>query len=341
MYEIERNNIAPENIEEFRKTLSKDYDLLIAGEPIGTSTDKNPAGDILAELTARKTHLAELAARKIHEGRLSTDNEPHVMGASGAKGTFQKPAREDLTGPYSAFTVGRTWPGIAVPFQQAGAVSCGVVAPVLMAIAITTNPQLIGFDIFTFDFWSVISIGALLMGLATASGYYFGCWLFRCKATWLLLIQMVIAAGLIPFLMYSFGYSSRALDKGFASPILHGAAEAGGFGYWTTFILPWGLVCGLFVICILFLRRTTPRWSRMSDPSIEIFGRADTIRYTQGSRSIDVQSELLIGKSMLVLYAGSIKKWADGRTVTADEKAEIIENIKRLMRPEWGDIAIE
>ncbi|MGZ3411296.1 MAG: hypothetical protein ACXWJW_00785 [Xanthobacteraceae bacterium] len=79
----------------------------------------------------------------------------------------------------------------------------------------------------------------------------------------------------------------------------------------------------------------------MSDPSIEIFGRASRIRYTQGSRSVDVESELLLGTPMLVVYADSIKAWADGQAVTSEEKAEIIDNMKRLMRPEWGDIEIE
>jgi hypothetical protein len=78
----------------------------------------------------------------------------------------------------------------------------------------------------------------------------------------------------------------------------------------------------------------------MSDPSIEIFGRASRIKYTQDSRSIDVESELLVGTPMLVVYAGSIKAWADGQAVTSDEKAEIINNIRRLMRPEWGEIDI-
>jgi hypothetical protein len=79
----------------------------------------------------------------------------------------------------------------------------------------------------------------------------------------------------------------------------------------------------------------------MSDPSIEIFGRASRIRYTQGSRSIEVESELLSGTPMLVIYADSIKAWADGQAITSEEKAEIINNMRRLMRPEWGDIDIE
>jgi hypothetical protein len=79
----------------------------------------------------------------------------------------------------------------------------------------------------------------------------------------------------------------------------------------------------------------------MSDPTIEVLGRASRIRYRQGGRSIDIDSELLMGTPMLVLYAGSIKAWTSGRAVTADEKAEIITNIKRLMYPEWGEIDVE
>lgn len=79
----------------------------------------------------------------------------------------------------------------------------------------------------------------------------------------------------------------------------------------------------------------------MSDPSIEISGRASRIRYRHELRSIDVELEPLVGTPMLVLYAGSIKAWTDGQAVTADEKAEIIANIKRLMRLEWGDIDVK
>ena len=79
----------------------------------------------------------------------------------------------------------------------------------------------------------------------------------------------------------------------------------------------------------------------MSDPSIEVLGRASRVRYRQGARSIDVESELLVGTPMLVLYAGSIKAWADGQAVTAREKAEIVANIRRLMLPEWGEIDVE
>jgi hypothetical protein len=79
----------------------------------------------------------------------------------------------------------------------------------------------------------------------------------------------------------------------------------------------------------------------MSDATIEVLGRASRIRYRQGVRSVDVDSELLIGTPMLVLYGASIRAWTDGKAVTADEKAEIIANIRRLMRPEWGEIDVK
>jgi hypothetical protein len=89
------------------------------------------------------------------------------------------------------------------------------------------------------------------------------------------------------------------------------------------------------------LKKACARWNQMSDPSIEVLGRADCIKYTQGSRSIDIGSELLTGQPMLVVYSGTIKAWADGQAVTSEEKAEIIDNIRRLMHPEWGEIAID
>ena len=78
----------------------------------------------------------------------------------------------------------------------------------------------------------------------------------------------------------------------------------------------------------------------MSSPSIEVFGRASRIRYTQGSRTIDIESELLTGTPMLVVYVSSIKAWADGQAATSDDKAEISYNLSRLMRSEWGEIEI-
>jgi len=78
----------------------------------------------------------------------------------------------------------------------------------------------------------------------------------------------------------------------------------------------------------------------MNDLSIEVLGRASRIRYRHGSRSIYVESEPLIGSPALVIYSGSITTWDDGRAVTAQEKAEIIANIKRMMRSKWGDIDV-
>jgi len=79
----------------------------------------------------------------------------------------------------------------------------------------------------------------------------------------------------------------------------------------------------------------------MGNVSITILGRASRIRYKQGSRTIDVESEPLGGTPSLVLYTGSIKAWSDGRAVTAKEKAEIVDTIRRMLRSKWGEIAVE
>ena len=43
---------------------------------------------------------------------------------------------------------------------------------------------------------------------------------------------------------------------------------------------------------------------------------------------------------MLALYATSIRAWSNGEAVTAEEKADIIANLRRLMRLEWGEIDV-
>jgi hypothetical protein len=48
-----------------------------------------------------------------------------------------------------------------------------------------------------------------------------------------------------------------------------------------------------------------------------------------------------VGTPMLVLYAGSIKTWSNGQAVTAEEKSAIVANIRRMLRREWGEIAVE
>jgi hypothetical protein len=150
--------------------------------------------------------------------RKDSDNELHVMAANEAERNFREPATEGPQGPYSAFTIGHSWPGTTVPFRQVGAIACGIVASILATIAIATVSRLAGFELVALSPSTVIPIAALLTGLATAAGYFFGCRLFHCKASWLLLVQMAVVAEFYPLVTYYFQHQVVVLDSQFISP---------------------------------------------------------------------------------------------------------------------------
>lgn len=172
--------------------------------------------------------------------------------------------------------------------RQIGVTACGLVTSVLTAVAVTTVSRLTGFDLFTFSFWVVIPVGALLTGFAAASGYYFGSLFFHCKANWFLLIQMVLIAGFTQLLIYYIEYSTMVLDNGVRvadfipfwqyldttltkshyviGRVSRDVGEVGSFGYWMAFIQFGGFLFGglcvfgflaskpVCVVCNMYLR---------------------------------------------------------------------------------------
>jgi len=65
--------------------------------------------------------------------------------------------------------------------------------------------------------------------------------------------------------------------------------------------------------------------------SVEIVGRAGLL-YTEGDKSLRVDSEVLTGSSGLVVYKKSIRAWApprDNEAIGDDKRDTIIENIRR------------
>lgn len=98
--------------------------------------------------------------------------------------------------------------------ESFGIALCGLVTSILVAIANVAVARMTGFDFFTFSIWVVIPAGALLTGLAAASGYYFGSLYFHKRATAILLIQMVVIAGLTQLLIYWLGYATMVFDDG-------------------------------------------------------------------------------------------------------------------------------
>jgi hypothetical protein len=113
----------------------------------------------------------------------------------------------------------------------------------------------VGLRLFHLSIWVVVPAGALLIGFAAASGYYFGSLYFHKKASAALLIQMIVIAGLTRLLIYWLGYVTMVLDDGrkvadfvpfdqYLDILLTKAhyrigraatdtGEVGTFGYWT------------------------------------------------------------------------------------------------------------
>ena len=68
--------------------------------------------------------------------------------------------------------------------------------------------------------------------------------------------------------------------------------------------------------------------------SVEVLDRTGLL-YTEGSRSLDIDSEVLAGPSALVIYTDSISSWNpphDDETIDRCKRDAIVENIRRAFR---------
>jgi hypothetical protein len=68
--------------------------------------------------------------------------------------------------------------------------------------------------------------------------------------------------------------------------------------------------------------------------SVEVVGRTG-LMYTEGSKSLDVDSEVLAGPSGLVIYADSIRSWNpphQDEAIDESKRDAIVENIRRAFR---------
>ncbi len=73
--------------------------------------------------------------------------------------------------------------------------------------------------------------------------------------------------------------------------------------------------------------------------AVEVLGRTG-LRYTEGSRSAKVDSEVVMGPSGLVIYKSSIRAWGDGGEIDEPERARIVENIRRAFAFKGYDIEV-
>ena len=98
--------------------------------------------------------------------------------------------------------------------ENFGIALCGLATSILVAIADVAVARITGYDPFTFFLWFVVPAGALFIGYAAASGYYFGSLYFHKKPNTILLIQMMTVAGLTQLLIYWLGYATMVFDDG-------------------------------------------------------------------------------------------------------------------------------
>jgi hypothetical protein len=95
-----------------------------------------------------------------------------------------------------------------------GVAVCGLITSIMVAVANVAIARKTSFDLFTLSIWVIVPVGALLVGMVSASGYYVGAlWLHR-RATRPLLAQMVFIAAFTQALIYWLGYTTTVLDNG-------------------------------------------------------------------------------------------------------------------------------
>jgi len=148
-----------------------------------------------------------------------------------------------------------------------GVAVCGLITSALTALGIVVVEKLTGLDVFTFNIWVVVPVGALLTGFAAASGYLLGSKYFDVRPSAILLFQMVAIAGATQLLIYYLEYYTLVLDDGrrvsdfigftkyldIALTTAHyrigrGAGtdtgEVGNLGYWIAALQFLGFLCG-------------------------------------------------------------------------------------------------
>lgn len=142
----------------------------------------------------------------------------------------------------------------------------GLISFALVVLAVIVVDRLTGFNIFSFSFWVIVPVGALLTGAAAASGYYFGSLFFHTRPTWFLLVQILIVTAAAQLAIYYGEYRSFVLDDGTMASDVIGfwdyldtylrsmhlragrahidTGEVGEFGYWLALIEFAGFIIG-------------------------------------------------------------------------------------------------
>src|SRR4051812_24794644 len=91
-------------------------------------------------------------------------------------------------------------------FQDFLVTGCGILTSILTALILALIERW-GLAVYSFTVWFVIPVGAMLAGLAAASGYYVGARYFHHRPTRLLLFNVMSVAVSTYFLINFLNYS--------------------------------------------------------------------------------------------------------------------------------------
>lgn len=97
---------------------------------------------------------------------------------------------------------------------------CGFITSLSTAALLWWSEVQFGFAFYTWMFWLVIPVGAILAGFAGATGYYAGAWVLGYRPSSRLLLNIVIASLTTFFLVHYFSYQTLTIGEKYVSDFL-------------------------------------------------------------------------------------------------------------------------
>lgn len=90
----------------------------------------------------------------------------------------------------------------------------GLVTFLGTVLALAVVEKITSMNLFSFKFWVIVPVGAILTGFAAASGYYLASVWLHVRPTLLLLVQMIVVAAFAQIAIYYAEYAMLVLDDG-------------------------------------------------------------------------------------------------------------------------------
>jgi hypothetical protein len=88
----------------------------------------------------------------------------------------------------------------------------GVFTSIVTAVILVVVDLKFDFSLYSWMFWFVVPVGAILCGFAAASGYYFGARLFNHRPTGVLLLNMAAVSVTTFFVIHYLNYYFMEID---------------------------------------------------------------------------------------------------------------------------------